>query len=177
MTMGEYTNTRLVREMLSEGGFMFSTPPAAATGAGGSDTTSLSFGDSESGPWTFFILSFRNAAVLRFYSYVGQAYGSPQRILELINYINATYLFESSLDYHQLSNIIRYKGIFRGVGIGLPAFEAKIAMEHHMSCSTYLHNLLYRALRTYESNPELAINGLIPEINNKLNLTTAPYFP
>ncbi|MGN8188273.1 hypothetical protein ACTJLD_20035 [Burkholderia sp. 22088] len=157
---------------------MFSTPPAVAAGVGGSDTTSLSFGDSESGSWTFFIFSHRNAAVLRFYSYIAQIHSAPpQRILELINYINATYLFESNLDYHQPSNIIRYKGIFRGVGIGLPAYEAKMAMEHHMSCSTYLHHLLYRALRSFQANPELAINELIPEINKKLNLSTAPYFP
>ncbi|MBR7956433.1 hypothetical protein WJH60_30715 [Burkholderia orbicola] len=176
--MGEYTNTRLLRDVLTEAGFRFSTPPNTGTVPGSPDSTTLSFADSGNGSWTVFIFSYRHAANLRFYSYIGQAFGAqPDHILEIINYINATYLFESSIDYFKPANIIRYKAVFRGVGIGLPAFEAQKAIDHHMTCSSYLHELLLLAIRSSEANPELAVNSNIAEVNKKLNLSAPPYFP
>jgi hypothetical protein len=104
------------------------------------------------------VLSYPNAALLRFYSNISPNFLVPrQRLLDLINQINWTMLFESHLDLLPNSPVVRFKSAFRGVGVGLPAYEAREAIQAHITRSAYLHNLIKVACRGSQLDAQLAL--------------------
>src|SRR5215469_6852478 len=169
--MGPLTNTKILHEVLNESGLRFTPPAPNLSSSAGPDVTTLSFGDSDGGSWLLYVFSHREAALLRFYSQIAPADGiPPQRVLELINHINYSYLVESGLDYVTNAQIVRYKAAFRGVGVGLPAYEALGAVQSHISRSAYLHHLLKRAYHSTRPSADLALDELYPIVSAKLGL-------
>ncbi|WP_027793760.1 hypothetical protein [Paraburkholderia acidipaludis] len=175
--MPALTNTAILRQILTSDGLLFTTENTEPTN-GAPELTSLGFSDSEGVSWSMIVLSYSNAALLRFYSYIGPdiLLLPRQRILDLINEINWRLLFESHLDLVPGLPGIRFKAGFRGVGIGLPTYEAREAIQLHVTRSTYLHNLLKVAIRNNEMDPGRAISQSYERALSLSGLTEAPIF-
>jgi hypothetical protein len=175
--MGALTNTAILHEILRGDGLHYATDDRVNPN-GSPDLTSLGFSDQEGLPWNLMILSYPDAALLRFYSYIGPpSYAAPrEKILNLINQINWSYLFESHFDLAPNSQNMRFKCSFRGVGVGLPAYEAREAIQAHITRSVYLHNLLKATCQSYHADARLALEQSSPLALSMSGLTAVPVF-
>jgi hypothetical protein len=175
--MSALTNTAVLQQILGAEGLRFSSE--AGSGFPQSDVTTLSFMDGDSMPWCMFIVSYPDMAFLRFYSHIGPPLQSNVQftyLMELINEINATLLFESSVDFWRASSVVRFKSAFRGVGRGLPAAEAQEAIRAHGNRSIYLHNLLKLCYVTPQVSPQTAVRQHARTAASKSRLNEPPTF-
>ncbi|WP_321905758.1 hypothetical protein [Paraburkholderia tropica] len=161
--MNPFTNTQLVRHILSAEGLQFATPPAPPINGpyGSPEVTSLSFGTDANSGWTLILFTHPNGALLRMYSHVLSLHtlqpANVQRLLELLNTANFELLTDSTVEYSQPTATIRYRAAFHPLGIGLPVAETRNAIQQHIVRSNYLHHLLKAAYLSQAPDPSTAI--------------------
>ncbi|WP_407853464.1 hypothetical protein [Burkholderia gladioli] len=176
--MGDLTNTKLLHEMLRDGGFIFTAPPISQPPPPIGDITTLNFEDNQGKSWALYIFSKRDQASLRFYSALAtpNPFFPAGNVLDLINEINVSQLFNSSLDYIKNPLSVRYKAAFEHPSQGLPAYEAMHAIRHHIACSSYLHHLLKEGYKYRASIDASLLSHLIQSTNAILGTQFPPAF-